>query len=42
MFKGVHHTCFITKNINKCIEFYSKLPGIKIVVPLHIRNDDMM
>ena len=38
MFKGIQHTGFITKNIDKCYEFYSKLPGIKVVFPLHIED----
>ncbi len=38
MFKGIQHTGFITKDIDKCYEFYSKLPGIKVVFPLHIED----
>ena len=38
MFKGIQHTGFITNNIEKCYEFYTKLPGIKVVFPLHIED----
>lgn len=38
MFKGIQHTGFITKDIKKCYEFYTKLPGIKVVFPLHIED----
>ena len=38
MFKGIQHTGFITKNIEKCYRFYTSLPGIKVVFPLHIED----
>ena len=38
MFKGIQHTGFITKEIEKCYQFYTNLPGIKIVFPLHIED----
>ena len=38
MFKGIQHTGFITKDIDKCFEFYSSLPGVKVVFPLHVED----
>lgn len=42
MFKGIQHTGFITKNIDKCYEFYTKLPGVKVVFPLHIEDGNVV
>ena len=38
MFKAIQHTGFITKNIDRCYKFYTKLPGVKVVFPLHIED----
>ena len=38
MFKGIQHTGFITNDIEMCFDFYTKLPGVKVVFPLHIED----
>ena len=38
MFKGIQHTGFITKNIDKLYEFYTKIPGVKVVFDMHIED----
>ena len=38
MLKGIQHTGLITNDIEKCHEFYTKLPGVKVVFPLHIED----
>ena len=39
MLLGVQHTGFITRNIDKLYEFYTKLPGVKVIVDMYILDD---
>ena len=42
MFKGIQHVGFITNNLDKCFEFYSKFSGVKIVFEKHIEDGDVV
>lgn len=39
MLLGVQHTGFITKNIDQLYDFYTKLPGVKVIVDMYVLDD---
>jgi len=39
MLLGVQHTGFITKNIDRLYEFYTKLPGVEVIVDMYVLDD---
>jgi len=39
MLLGVQHTCFISRKIDELYEFYTKLPGVKIITDMYILDD---
>ena len=39
MLLGVQHTGFVTKNIDKLYEFYTKLPGVRVIVDMYVLDD---
>ncbi len=39
MFKAVQHTGFITRKIDALYDFYSKLPGVKVMTEIYTLED---
>ncbi len=39
MLLGIQHACFITSKIDELYEFYTKLPGVKVITDMYVLND---